>query len=106
MKEGTVAVRDASARSTLLVSSIVFGLSVVITVAFAYLMFADPARLTDAWLAVRSLPLAVQLVMWALLLPWMIALWVWSLPLALGVRIAVVAVLLIGSNCLLVPGKK
>lgn len=43
---------------------------------FAYVAFATPGGLTGAWTAIRALPLLVQLVLWLLFLPWMIALWI------------------------------
>lgn len=106
MNNEAVAVRDANTASTVLVSGVLFGASVLITLAFGYLMVADPARLVDAWQWVRSLPLIVQIILWALFLPWMAALWVWSMPWALGVRIAVVSVLLVGATYLLFPWKR
>lgn len=96
---------QGTAASTLLVSGILFGISALVTVAFGYALLADPSRLTDAWLWVRSLPLIVQLVLWALFLPWMAALWVWSLSLALWLRIAVVVALLGIAEFLLFPWK-
>jgi hypothetical protein len=43
---------------------------------FAYLAFATPGGLPGAWASIRALPLLVQLVLWLLFLPWMIALWI------------------------------
>ena len=45
---------------------------------FAYLAFATPGGLPAAWASVRALPLVVQLLMWLLFLPWMIALWIYQ----------------------------
>ncbi len=85
---------------------LMFGLSTVVSIAFAYYLISDPSRLTDAWLWIRSLPLVVQLVLWLLLLPWMIALWVWSMPWALAIRIVLVAGIVLFAEYLLCPWKK
>jgi hypothetical protein len=43
---------------------------------FAYLAFVSPGGLAGAWAFVRALPVLVQLLLWLLFLPWMIALWI------------------------------
>jgi hypothetical protein len=82
-----------------------FGLGGFVTAAFVFYLVTDPTRLSDAWHWVRGLPLVVQLTMWALLLPWMSALWVWSLPWAFAVRLVLVAGILLFTNYLLFPWK-
>ena len=42
---------------------------------FACLAFGAPARLASAWVTASALPLVVQLLVWLLFLPWMLALW-------------------------------
>ncbi len=83
----------------------IFGLSTVASVAFAYYLVANPSVLTGAWAWIRQLPLLVQLVMWLLLLPWMFALWVWSQPWALAIRIVLVAGTLLFTEYLVFPWK-
>ena len=92
--------------STLLVSGLMFGISALVTLAFGYALIADPSRLTDAWVWVRSLPLVVQIVLWLIFLPWMAALWVWTLPLTLWVRVLIVVVILGAAEYLLFPWKR
>lgn len=83
----------------------VFGLSTAVTAAFAYYLLTDPARLTEIWAWSRSLPVLVQLVLWLLCLPWMAALWVWSTPWALAVRLALVVAMLVFTEYLMWPFK-
>jgi hypothetical protein len=97
---------NAAASSTLFVSGMMFGISALVTLAFGYALITDPTRLADAWVFVRALPLLVQIVLWAIFLPWMVALWALSLPLATGVRIAIVVVILVAAEYLLFPWKK
>lgn len=98
--------RTAAASSTLLVSGIMFGISALVTLAFGCALIADPSRLVAAWVFARNLPLLVQIVLWLIFLPWMVALWVWSLPLATGVRVAIVVIILVTAEYLLFPWKK
>lgn len=58
---------------------------------FFYLMLTTPGGLDGMWSAVRSLPFLVQLAMWALLLPWMIALWIGQTAWPAWIRILLVA---------------
>jgi len=104
--KGITATQAGATGSSLLVSGIMFALSMVVSLAMGYYLFTDPSRLADAWVWVRSLPLIVQVVLWLLLLPWMLALWVCSMPWALGVRMAIVIALLVVSEYLLFPWKK
>lgn len=83
----------------------VFGLSTAIGVAFAYYLFADPTRLTMVWEWTRSLPLLVQLVVWLLFLPWMAALWIWTLPWAVPVKMVLVIGTLLFTEYLMWPFK-
>ena len=87
-------------------SGIIFGISALVTLAFGYALFAEPSRLVDAWIWVRSLPLIVQLVMWAIFLPWMVALLTFNLPLPFVVRAAIVVVVLVVAEYLLFPWKR
>lgn len=92
--------------STVLVSGIMFGVSMLATLAFGFALLTDPSRIADAWVWVRGLPLAVQLGLWAIFLPWMVALWTWSLPLAVGIRVAIIVVVLGAAEYLLFPWKR
>lgn len=88
-----------------LFSLLVFGLSTAATAAFAYYLFTDPARLTDLWQWSRALPLVIQAVIWLLFLPWMIALWIWTSPLAFAIRIVLVVAMLVFTEFLMYPFK-
>lgn len=83
----------------------IFGVSTAATVAFAYYLFANPEQLTQVWEWSRSLPLVVQIGLWLLCLPWMIALWVWSTPWALAVRMVLVLAILAFTEYLVWPVK-
>lgn len=91
--------------SQLLVSGIMFGLAMLLSAGFVYLMFADPARLTSGWGLVRGLPLLAQIGLWAIFLPWMAALWIWNTGLAPAVRIVVDLAIIAGAAYLLFPWK-
>ena len=84
---------------------LIFGLGTAVSVAFAYYLFTNPARLTEVWAWTRSLPLLVQAVIWLLALPWMIALWIWVLPWALPIRMVLVVSILLAATWLLFPWK-
>jgi len=104
----TVADPSSWARQTpgeKLFSLSVFGLSTLASVAFAYYLVTDPARLTELYAWTRTLPLIVQLVVWLLCLPWMIGLWVWSMPWALAIRLVIVIALLVFTEYLMWPFK-
>ncbi len=104
MNDGTTT--QATAASTLMVSGILFGVATLVTLAMGYALVADQARLVEAWEWVRGLPLMIQIGMWLLLLPWMAALWVWALPLALPVRVLLVVAILAFAEYLLFPWKR
>ena len=84
---------------------LMFGLSTAATIAFAYYLFTNPSMLNDAWSWVRQLPLVIQLVMWLLFLPWMIALWIWVQPWAIFIRLVLVLGTLLFAEYLLFPWK-
>lgn len=83
----------------------VFGLGIAVSALFAYYLVADPARLDAIWQWTRSLNILVQLVLWLLFLPWMAALWIWTLPWALWLRLVLVVATLLFTNWLLWPWK-
>ncbi len=97
--------KKAPTSTELAFNYLMFGLSTIATVAFAYYLFTNPAMLNDAWAWVRQLPLVVQLVMWLLFLPWMIALWIWVQPWAVALRLVLVLGTLGFAEYLLFPWK-
>ncbi len=70
---------------------------------FAYLLLVASGGLTAAWEWVRSLPLLIQLVMWLLLLPWMLALWISQTPWAPAVRIILIAGIALATFWISIP---
>ena len=98
-------VNQATTASTLMVSGIMFGVATLVTLGFGYALVADQSRLVDAWELIRALPLVVQIVVWLIFLPWMAALWVWTLPLTLTLRVLLVVVILAAAEYLLFPWK-
>lgn len=88
-----------------LFSLAVFGLGVVVSGAFVYYLVTNPARLAEVWMWTRSLPLVVQGVIWLLFLPWMICLWIWTMPWAMPIRLMLVIAALAWTNWLLWPWK-
>lgn len=82
-----------------------FGLSLVVTAMFGYFLITEPARLNEIWEWTRSQSILVQGVVWLLFLPWMIALWIWSMPWALPVRLVLVVCMLGFTVWLLFPWK-
>jgi len=101
----TAATKATPTATELAFNYLMFGMSVVITAAFAYYLFGEPSRLTEAWDWVRQLPLLVQLVLWLLFLPWMFALWVLAQPWAVALRLIVVVGTLLFTEYLLFPWK-
>lgn len=83
----------------------VFVLSVVVTGAFCYYLVTEPTRLTEVWEWTRSLNIFVQGVIWLLFLPWMFALWMWTMPWAMPLRLLLVAGTLVFTAWLLFPWK-
>jgi hypothetical protein len=55
-----------------------FGLMVGSWMVFAVLAVTSGGTLTDVWDRVRDLPLLLELVVWFLTFPWMLALTVWE----------------------------
>ena len=98
-------VKRAPTATELAFNYLMFGLSTVATLAFAYYLITNPGVLNDAWAWIRQLPLVVQLLAWLLLLPWMIALWIWTQPWALAVRLVLVVGTLLFTEYLMFPWK-
>lgn len=57
---------------------VLFGLFVVLWLAFGAALVASQGSLDQVWQTVSSLPLIVQLLVWLLLLPVMAGLWIWE----------------------------
>jgi hypothetical protein len=57
---------------------VLFGLFLVLWVAFGAALVTSQGSLDQAWQTIRALPLPVQIVVWLLFLPVMIGLWIWE----------------------------
>lgn len=101
--DGTTAVQLTAGEMAF--NIIVFVASLAISLAFAYYLMTEPARLDQVWEWSRSLPLVVQGLVWLLFLPWMGALWVWTSPWMLAARFTVVGGTLLFTNWLMFPWK-
>lgn len=55
-----------------------FGIFVVMWIGFAYALMVDPELLDEAWQWLRELPAPVQVVVWILILPIAVGLWIWE----------------------------
>lgn len=57
---------------------VLFGLFLVLWVAFGAALVASQGSLDQAWQTIRDMPLIVQVVIWVLFLPVMAGLWIWE----------------------------
>jgi hypothetical protein len=57
---------------------VLFGVFLILWVAFGAALVSSQGSLDQAWQAIRGLPLLLQLVVWVLFLPVMIGMWVWE----------------------------
>jgi hypothetical protein len=71
-------------------SGILFGVFLLIWVAFAAAIVFSQGSLDQAWAAIRVQPLVVQALAWLLLLPAMAALWVWESSWPFVIRLVIV----------------
>ncbi len=71
-------------------SGVLFAIFVAIWIAVAAGLIWNQATLDQAWLAIRDLPLVLELVVWVLFLPVMLGLWVWEAGWPLLVRVVLV----------------
>jgi hypothetical protein len=71
-------------------SGVLFAIFAIIWVAFAVGLIWSQGSLDQAWAAIRSLPLIVQVLVWVLFLPVMVGLWVWETSWPLVIRLVLV----------------
>ena len=71
-------------------NGILFSIFAVIWIAFAAGLVFSQGSVDQAWQTVRGLPLIVQIVVWVVLLPVMVGLWVWETTWPLIVRLVLV----------------
>ena len=70
---------------------------------FAYLAFGAPGGLAAAWTAVHSLTLYLQVILWLLLLPWMVSLWIANSTMALWLRAALILMIFVATFAITIP---
>ncbi len=70
-----------------------FTLMVGMWSAFSTLLIVSPETLEDIWNWLTGLPLAAEIVMWILLLPWVLGLAVWQSSWEEWLRLLIVALL-------------
>jgi hypothetical protein len=71
-------------------NGVLFGIFALIWIALAAGLIWSQGSVDQAWETIRGLPLIVQAVVWLLLLPVMVGLWVWETTWPLIVRLGVV----------------
>ena len=81
---------NAERKQSMLFNYVFFVFVIAVWLAFGYAAVTSAGSLDALWTSIRALPLIVQLAMWALLLPWMIALWIWESGWAAWLRILLV----------------
>lgn len=85
------AIRRAATRMEQLFNVFVFVLFLVLWGLFAYALVANQGSLDALWEWSRSQHILVQIVIWLLVLPLAIGLWIWESGWPLLVRLALVA---------------
>jgi hypothetical protein len=70
---------------------------------FAAVALTTGAALTDAWDAVRDLPVVLEVVVWFLALPWMVALAVWESGWSEAARVAGVSCVAVAWTLMSIP---
>lgn len=71
-------------------SGVLFALFALIWIAFGAGLLWGQGGVDQVWETIRGLPLVVQLIVWLLLLPVMIGLWVWETSWPLIMRVVLV----------------
>jgi hypothetical protein len=72
-------------------SGILFVVFAILWIAFGAAVIWSQGSLDQAWQAIRSLPLLVQIVVWVLFLPVVVGLWIWETSWPVIVRLVLVA---------------
>jgi hypothetical protein len=71
-------------------TGVLFAIFAAIWVAFGAALIWSQGSIDAAWQAIRELPILVQGVVWLLLLPVMLGLWVWETTWPLALRLLLV----------------
>jgi len=80
-----------------------FAAVLLLWIAFAVTLVADPEELAELWERIQALWLPIRAVMWLFFLPWILGLWVWLADWLLLLRLAVVSCLAVGTVGLFYP---
>jgi hypothetical protein len=75
----------------------------LIWIAFIVLMAFSPGTLDSIWSWLRGLPLAAEIVMWIVTLPWALGLLVWESSVDTWIRVIVVVLLALFWTSLFTP---
>lgn len=76
-----------------MISLLAFGVLTVLWLGFAGALLFNPALLDNAWQALRGLPLPLQVVIWLVVLPVALGLWIWQTSWPVWLRLLLVATL-------------
>lgn len=90
--------------ATALFNVLVWAVFAVLWAAFAAALVFGPGTLDGIWRQVRALPLPAQAVVWLLLLPVMIGLWIWETSWPVALRLVLVVALGAWTVWFLLPG--
>ena len=69
---------------------VLFGVFLVLWIAFGAALVVSQGSVDQAWQAIRDLPLLIEIVVWVLFLPVVVGLWVWETSWPLILRLAVI----------------
>lgn len=89
--------------NNLIGGAIIFGVVLVLWIAFGAVLIFNAGSLDDLWQSFRDQPLLVQVIGWIVLLPWLIGLWVWETTWPLVARVVVVAGLAVATIFMFFP---
>ena len=74
----------------LLINIGAFSILAILWLGFAAALVFNPAMLDTVWQSLRSLPIAIQVVVWLLVLPIAAGLWIWESSWPLWIRLVLV----------------
>lgn len=74
-----------------------FGILLLLWIGFTLALLFNQSLLDTAWHWLGDLPLVLQIVVWILVLPLAVGLWVWESNWTLGERLVVIVALAIGT---------
>ena len=97
--------RGTQARSRRSAGSVVWFIWMVgMWLAFFWLLFAG--ALDGLWRTITGLPILLDIVLWIVFLPWMLATWVWTGPWPEWIRVTLVLCFAIGWTVVSIPRRR